>query len=524
MNETQTRIEHLVEQHLDELRKPGVLSVRPGFEVTNGWLTGRPAIVVTVSTKLPGLTGPAALPTEIDGVPVDVRQASAAKKNRILEPQVYEQAAPTAPDQGRLPEFPSELDLVGPVIAHHLAPFAAPAATKPSLPYTAPAGASLDPVTGTISLTLSASPDSGWPTLKPFLAATRKALTVSMYDFTSAHILAEVEAALEDKQLKLTLDHPATNPTADQTDEQTVAALETALGSDFDQAWALERMDPKATAYIFPTAYHIKVAVQDSARLWLSSGNWNNSNQPDINPVTTPPDATAARSGDRDWHVVIDHAGLSQTFEAFMLNDLAIASEHNAPAATDAFEPAATLAGAPTPPFATFFPALTVTEEMTITPVLTPDPGVYAGAVKALIESATKTLHMQFQYIELPPATSATSQAFVDLVDAVIARQKAGVEVQIIMSEYETTGYLEQLQSAGLDVATSAKIQNNVHNKGIIVDGASVLVSSQNWSTDGTLYNRDAGVIIRNATVGAYYEKLFAHDWTTLAAQKAADD
>ena len=524
MNETQTRIEHIVEQHLDELRKPGVLSVRPGFEVSNGWLTGRPAIVVTVSTKLPRLTGAAALPTEIDGVPVDVRQASAAKKNRILDPQVYEQTAPTAPDQGKLPEFPAELDLVDAVIAHHLAPFAAAAPAKPSLPYQPPAGASLAPVTGTISVTLSASPDSGWPTLKPFLAATTKALTVSMYDFTSAHILVEVEAVLKNKKLGLTLDHPARNPTADQTDEQTVAALESALGGSLNQAWALERMDPKATAWIFPTAYHIKVAVRDSEQMWLSSGNWNNSNQPDIDPVTTPTDATAARSGDRDWHVVIDHAGLSQTFEAFMLNDLAIAGEHNAPAATGALEPAATLAGTPTPPFEKFFASLVVTDEMTITPVLTPDPGVYSDAVKALIDSATTTLHLQFQYIELPPTTSATSQAFVDLVDAVIARQKAGVEVQIIMSEYETTGYLEQLQSAGLDVATSARIQNNVHNKGIIVDGASVLISSQNWSTDGTLYNRDAGVIIHSTKVAAYYEQLFAHDWTTLAQQKAVDD
>jgi phosphatidylserine/phosphatidylglycerophosphate/cardiolipin synthase-like enzyme len=131
---------------------------------------------------------------------------------------------------------------------------------------------------------------------------------------------------------------------------------------------------------------------------------------------------------------------------------------------------------------------------------------------------------MQFQYIELPSSTATGVQGFIDLVDAVIARQKAGVEVQIIMSEYETTGYLEQLQAAGLDVATSARIQNNVHNKGIIVDGASVLISSQNWSSAGTLHNRDAGVIIENVKVAEYYEQLFQHDWTTLATQKASDD
>jgi phosphatidylserine/phosphatidylglycerophosphate/cardiolipin synthase-like enzyme len=92
------------------------------------------------------------------------------------------------------------------------------------------------------------------------------------------------------------------------------------------------------------------------------------------------------------------------------------------------------------------------------------------------------------------------------------------------MSEFEKVGYLEQLQAAGLDVAKIAKIQNNVHNKGIIVDGTTVLVSSQNWSADGTLRNRDAGVIIHNEAAAKYFEKIFLHDWDNLAVQKALPD
>jgi hypothetical protein len=523
MDRTQSEIAELISRHLAELRKPGVLSLRPGFQVTNGWLTGRPAIVATVNTKIADPPDARELPREIEGTPVDVRQASAVKRERILDPAAYAQSGRTTPDVGAVPEFASEIDLVG-VEPRLLGLTALPEAGKPSLPYTPPAGAALTPVTGTISVTLSASPDSGWPTLKPFLGATTENLTVSMYDFTSAHILSEVKTAMTGKELKLTLDHPARNPTADQTDEQTDADLAAALGSKLQQAWALERMDPKATAYIFPTAYHIKVAVQDSQRMWLSSGNWNNSNQPDIDPVTTPGDATAARSGDRDWHVIIEHPELSKTFEAFMVNDLQIAGEHNIAPATTAALVAETRPNLQTPPFSQFFAAQTVTDQMTITPVLTPDPGVYVDAVKALIESATVSLHMQFQYIELPKTASATSQAFIDLVDTVIARQAAGVDVKIIMSEFETAGFLEQLQAAGLDVVTNVKLQNNVHNKGIVVDGTSVLISSQNWSTDGTLYNRDAGVIVENAKVAAYYEQLFQHDWENLSIKKTADD
>jgi hypothetical protein len=56
---------------------------------------------------------------------------------------------------------------------------------------------------------------------------------------------------------------------------------------------------------------------------------------------------------------------------------------------------------------------------------------------------------MQFQYIEPPRAGSADAQGFIDLINAVIDRQGNGVEVKIIMSEFEKAGYLEQLQGMG---------------------------------------------------------------------------
>jgi phosphatidylserine/phosphatidylglycerophosphate/cardiolipin synthase-like enzyme len=76
----------------------------------------------------------------------------------------------------------------------------------------------------------------------------------------------------------------------------------------------------------------------------------------------------------------------------------------------------------------------------------------------------------------------------------------------------------------GLNVASPVKIQNNVHNKGIVADTKQVLVSSQNWSTDGTLYNRDAGLIIDHAGAAAYFEKIFLHDWDHLAHQRPSGD
>jgi phosphatidylserine/phosphatidylglycerophosphate/cardiolipin synthase-like enzyme len=520
MADDEAGIRDLITAHAGDFALPGVLSVRPGFLYRDGFITAVPAVVVVVSAPVEGL------PEEIDGIPVDARVASLRKAMQLQDPARYARDVGPAPDFGAVPLFDTERAVEGGSLVP-LATVARPHAAKPELAYTPAPGASLAPVDVSTSVVVSASPDSGWPVLSAFLAATQSTLTVSMYDFTSAHILSTVEKALAGKTVKLTLDHPAKNPTADQTDEQTVTALAKAFGTELTQAWALERMDPLAAAWIFPTAYHIKVAVRDSSVVWLSSGNWNDSNQPDIDPVTTPGDATAARSGDRDWHVVISDAALAKTFEAFLLNDLAIAGQHDVAPGVARFEvdePAIVDLRAETPPFAEFFPQQTVTDTTRITPLLTPDPGVYVGAVTDLVSSATTTLHLQFQYIELPKTATAATQPFSDLVAAVIARQKAGVDVKIIMSEYETAGYLEQLQTAGLDVTAAVKIQNNVHNKGIVVDGKRVLVSSQNWSGAGVLSNRDAGVILESAAAAAYFDKLFLHDWEHLATQKVSTD
>lgn len=522
----QVRIDNIIANRLSDFDKPGVLSVRPGFEITGNWLTGRQAIVVTVRRKLRHMPAADQLPEDVDGVPVDVRQASPRKRMEITQPLKYAAQLRLAPNTGSVPHFSDETTLGG---SHPAATASAHAqlakVAKPELPYSAPSGVSLTPITAQATLLLSASPDTGWAVLEQFLADTITSLTVGMYDFTADHIAKAVETAVANKQFALVLDRPALNPTADHSDDATVAELKAALGKNMSQAWALTRMDKEASAWIYPTSYHIKVAVQDSAKTWLSSGNWNNSNQPAIDPAGNAADATTARHRDRDWHVVISEPNLAEVFEAYLRNDLTVAAAHNdPPQALGAPVPPPALPSSTTPPFQQFFPTATITDNITITPLLTPDPGVYTNAIKALIASATTNLYMQYQYIELPKTVDATSQAFVELVQAVIDRQDAGIDVRIIMSEYETAGYLEQLQRIGLNVVDNVKIQPNVHNKGIIVDGKTVLVSSQNWSTDGTLYNRDAGVIIHDTTAAKYFQQIFLHDWDHLAAKRAASD
>ena len=106
------------------------------------------------------------------------------------------------------------------------------------------------------------------------------------------------------------------------------------------------------------------------------------------------------------------------------------------------------------------------------------------------------------------------------LVDAVKSKMDAGLDVRIIMSQYEAQGgALEQLKGLGFNMSL-IKIQLNLHAKGFIIDSNVVALGSQNWSDEGTQTNRDATLIIRHAGVARYFEQIFMHDWTTMAHQK----
>ena len=72
----------VIEARAGELKKPGVVSIRPGYKLRNGWPTKEPAAVVIVSQG----AGPVTLPAEIDGIPVDVRTATNIEELRFRNP------------------------------------------------------------------------------------------------------------------------------------------------------------------------------------------------------------------------------------------------------------------------------------------------------------------------------------------------------------------------------------------------------------------------------------------------------
>jgi phosphatidylserine/phosphatidylglycerophosphate/cardiolipin synthase-like enzyme len=267
------------------------------------------------------------------------------------------------------------------------------------------------------------------------------------------------------------------------------------------------------------------VAVRDSTAFWLSSGNWNTSNQPDIDPLTNPTAAAPiVRNSDRDWHVIVEHEGLAKLYEKYLLNDLNVASG-NQTVSTEMAAVMSTLAELAQPEIILaarvpnqYFAPKKISARMKIQPILTPDN--YVDMILELINSAEKSFYMQTQYINY--SDKPEDAKFAALVAAVVKKINDGKDVRLIMSQYETTDKLELLQDAGIDLS-HVRIQANVHNKGIVVDSKVVALGSQNWSGDGVLRNRDATVIIYNEDAAVYWEHIFIHDWTKMASQQALD-
>lgn len=146
---------------------------------------------------------------------------------------------------------------------------------------------------------------------------------------------------------------------------------------------------------------------------------------------------------------------------------------------------------------------------MSITPILSPDNS--EAEIIKLINQATISLKIEQMYIY---------SSLTDIIEAIIeAQNEHGVDCQVILddSNDESDATANMLTAEGVEVKISdsrAPIYfDTMHNKGIIVDSEIVLISSINWSPTSLRDNREAGLIIENSEVAAYYEELFDHDW-----------
>jgi phosphatidylserine/phosphatidylglycerophosphate/cardiolipin synthase-like enzyme len=487
----QRAIQHVIDERLGLLRKvSGFVTAEPGFPLVDGTFLTDPAIIVLVSHKVPPdhLLDGERPPETLGGYQVCVMQADPVRQLEAIDDAAGRQLAAAA---------------------------AAATYTYEPLP-----GNPIDkPFTVSTPMLCHVGPDAGWPNLMNFLQATQRELAVAIYDFNAKHISTTLITTVLANKLDVVLNWDD-SPRVD-TEIDTVNSVRQELGNRFH-----DEVVKTGSGHRFANSYHEKVAVRDSAALWLSSGNWTVRSQPAIDPVKDPESGRGMYGKyNREWHVVIDDPDLAKLFETYIRYDFdqsvteakdeGVQAVPGATAAAlpDVFVPLedmadmAAMAAVPLP-----VPALRVPKDsrkVPVQPVLTPDN--YVDRVTALLDGAKRSIYMQFAYITFSDAE--IDARFTNMLDVLKKKTNdSDVDVRIIVGSTQAATKVRLLVQNGFN-QEAFRQQANIHNKGIVVDGERVLVSSANWSGDGVLRNRDAGLIISDTGVAGYYQGVFLDDW-----------
>jgi phosphatidylserine/phosphatidylglycerophosphate/cardiolipin synthase-like enzyme len=139
-----------------------------------------------------------------------------------------------------------------------------------------------------------------------------------------------------------------------------------------------------------------------------------------------------------------------------------------------------------------------------------------------VLRSATKSVLIQQQYIHSADAPVATLLQAIK--DARLRFAKLDVRILLgkIFGAAELLAERENLKNIaanyGLNIDADIRYVDtkrlvHCHNKLIIVDGKTVLVSSQNWSSAAVSQNREAGLLFDHKGVAQYFTDIFEVDW-----------
>jgi len=522
VSELQPAIDAAANNRAALMARKGVLGVRAGYLFQNGAITSIPAVVVAVKPS-PGekfdkeaIKSKLGIPSTVDGVPVDIEIADPFQ-------QLLSSGEEAVPLLRRRPNLLiDEIQATG-VEAELLE-------AVPVITYEPPSNGDLSPVTGPMTITCHVSPDAGWKVLQPFLEGTDRKLHLGMYDFTAPHIYRTARTLLKDSTVEWqqTLGPKEALPTEDDVDStkaddkpesSIVRGLKRVASDRFGNAFA-----HVGSGKTFASAYHIKVAVRDDRAFWLSSGNWQSSNQPDIDFFDANADRQLISRFNREWHVVCENPQLAKRFQVFLDHDFETASTEEEAALIPEVMPALLVpvdeileeerGAVGIEVFAPQKFSFSAQNPLTVQPILTPDN--YLEVVLEFLRNKPKrTLYFQNQ--SLNPILSPTPE-YKELMKLLAKYSKdPNLDARFIFRNIgPIRKKIESLQAAGFNMSR-VHHQAGCHTKGIIVDSETILLGSHNVTNQGVQVNRDASLLIHHEGIAKYYERVFLHDWDKLS-------
>jgi len=392
------------------------------------------------------------------------------------------------------------------------------------------------------NVTCFVSPDCSFPEMITALDSAKRSLYVNVYQFHNPHLLDKmVNMSLDGIIIKVLLEG---GPVGGVTDYQKYVSNKLNDSGADVRYMISDRTEGIGARYDFN---HAKYMIIDNRTVVVLSENFKISGIP-LN----------SSYGNRGWGIAVDDPNLANYFSQVFFHDFNSAMKD-----IFSYEDKNEKYGEPpedmdmnyhirTGAYMKRFDAIKVKGNSSVKPVFSPDTSsLEEGPVIALIENAVRTIKIEQLDVDLHwrgdwtlnwsrPEDYYIQKTNEELVlnrylTSTIDAARRGVKVKVLLDSAfvwgwshswdngDTVWYLNKIAGMeGLDLEARLVALNGmsgraslekVHNKGIIVDGESVLVSSINWGGTSVLKNREAGLIVTNYEVAAYYERVFDFDW-----------
>ena len=342
-------------------------------------------------------------------------------------------------------------------------------------------------------LTCAVSPDCSYRLLSEVLNSARRTLLIYVYEIAADYLIELVSKAHgRGVQVKMMYDHGGTHA----ADREVLEALPISL-----------KPAPSFGGRGVFTVCHQKFVVADGKTVVVESANWAKTSIPLIE------EGDPYKKGNREWLVQIDDSDVADFFTGLFDADWNIPDlgEAQGLVAAPIEQPGllvpAELAAMPKKTF-DLFP---YSQPVDLTPVISPVN--YFDAIAALLDTAKTSIDLQQQYI-------IAGDKVDDLLEIVAKKRDKGCTIRIIVSPTFPKAWnstVDTLDAVGLKdclKALNLRYFTHCHNKGVIVDRNSVVVSSTNWSANSVTKAREAGLIIGSSDVAEYYAKVFDEDWS----------
>ncbi|MBO5432221.1 phospholipase, partial [Methanocorpusculum sp.] len=310
-------------------------------------------------------------------------------------------------------------------------------------------------------VTLFVSPDCSHEVITDVIRDADESILLSMYEFTSVP-LAEALAEAEHRGVAVTILMEG-GPVGGISDSE--KGVLNFLSRNGAEIFTIESEGNLPARYRY---LHTKYLVADGEVTVVLSENFKDSGIPE------------SGYGNRGWGAAVEDSGVAEYFAEVFADDLAGYDIYRWTETGDSLPQKTTAEQV-----VTIFKPLTV-ENVRVTPVISPDTSFLVGSA---LDSAKHSVDIQQAYISNYPDSENPWFA------AAVRAAEAGAEVRIQLdgmyyntdSEEDNDEIAASVNRRGLEnlqakILTDREGILKLHNKGFIIDGKTVLISSINWN------------------------------------------